>query len=261
MRDHGEEIMGSQKESTKKAREELLRVPEAMLLADYWLATGEAHEAPEGLPTADSEPLLVSVMPRPVVREARQIVKRRTAENVEAGQAALDRLRVRYSLPVRMYKLLAPSVTGIAKAPWATMAVIATWTAVHTCHHPQVEVLLCAWYPTRELSRADSAELRNHLSQLWISRFAIDTMKTLPDACTAELNRGTPSMPCVKDSIATLERIVISEWGERATIQELDDKLRTWCPNVDIENDPAAKARLLYDTDMVSAWLWPSLYF
>src|SRR5262245_18546512 len=114
-----------------KAREELLQAPSAALLADYWLATGEAHEGSEqppgtGASQGSEQPqkrLLVTVRPRPVVREARELLKRLTADTTEseAKQAAHDRLDKRYSLPARAYNVAAPMVVAVTNAPWGVM--------------------------------------------------------------------------------------------------------------------------------------------
>jgi len=239
-------------------RARLLRTPDANLLADYWLATDPSTDA-NG---AAYEPL-ADMMPARVVREARAIRKRLEAIPGTPREAAVDRLVRPYSLHMRASAYVAPIVGAVLKAPWGVMIVVVTWLFVHMCHAPKVSVDYCTWYRAQELSNTDAGALREHISQLWISKFASDTMKTLPDACQAELNRGRPSIPCMRDTIATLDRIVLAESSELATIGDLDRDIQNWCPSQDVAapDYAPAKARLLFEPDFISTWLWPGLYF
>src|SRR5512140_2438070 len=168
-----------QRDPLSEARTTLLRTPDSGLLADYWLATDVPGDAAKIASLEMVKPLL-DVMPRRVVREAEEIAKRHRLADENAPEAARKRIEVRFSLRTRASAKLSLVVAAALKAPWGVMTVVATWFFIHTCHQPRIEVLTCAWYLNQELTQDDSVALRDKLSRLWISRFAIDTLQTLP---------------------------------------------------------------------------------
>jgi len=246
--------MGSITDALKQTlRTEALDNPTIETVADWLLV--EDNEDPD----------VVAALRPSLVTRARLLNRRRKLQ--DQGAAARKKIEERASAsPVRkrLSRIWPSALKLVMGLPWSTAGIfVGLWLLTHTCRRPAVVVDGApAWYPDIRFDKADIKLIKNTIGELWISTFAIETLRDLPSLCTAELVNGDPSESCVDDLSARLRKIISAEAQELDTIDPEDknrekDGLRYEIKHWDSQAlDGPRHARMLFERDFISDVLW-----